>query len=86
MWGRLKESKLHFIMILVGVVFLTGCTGYERVMVPPKVDLQGAESVAVLYFDNETKESIVAYEVEEIIAQSLRSYYRVADPAEVDTA
>jgi hypothetical protein len=86
MWRRLKESKLHFIMILAVAVLLTGCTGYEKVMVPPRVDLQGAQSVAVLYFDNETREPIAAYEVEEKLAQSLRSYYRVADPAEVDTA
>ncbi|NLJ74391.1 MAG: hypothetical protein GX331_05295 [Firmicutes bacterium] len=86
MWRRLKWSKLHLLVVLMGAVLLTGCAGHERVMVPPKADLQGAESVAVLYFDNETREPVVPYEVEENIAQRLSTYYRVADQAEVDSA
>jgi len=72
--------------MLVFIVLLSGCFGRERVMVPPKVDLGGAESIAVIYFENYTDQPNIAYDVEEKVAGKLREYYYVADRGEVERA
>lgn len=82
----MKRGIFKLGLLLVVVTLLTGCFGRERVMVPPKVDLGGAESVAVIYFENYTDQPNIAYDVEEAIAAKLREYYYVADRSEVEAA
>lgn len=84
MYSSLRKGAL--VLILVLAAMLSGCFGRERVMVPPRVDLGGAESLAVIYFENYTDQSNIAYDVEEKIAAKLREYYYVADRGEVERA
>ena len=53
-------TRLALVSILVVAALLSGCFGRERVMVPPKNDLGGAESIAVIYFENYTDNRILA--------------------------
>lgn len=82
----MKRSFLKFGVLFAAVLLLTGCFGRERVMVPPKVDLGGAESVAVIYFENYTEYPGAAYDIEERIGDELREYYYVVDRGRVESA
>jgi len=80
------SARLALVVVMIAAVLLSGCFGRERVMVPPRVDLGGAENLAVIYFENYTDDPSIAYDVEERIASKLRDYYFVVDRAEVDRA
>jgi len=82
----LRRNFLRLSMLLVVALLLTGCFGRERVMVPPKIDLGGAESVAVIYFENYTEYPGAAYDIEERIGEKLREYYYVVDRGRVESA
>ncbi|HHT74320.1 MAG TPA: hypothetical protein GX008_11480 [Firmicutes bacterium] len=79
-------TRLALVSILVVAALLSGCFGRERVMVPPKNDLGGAESIAVIYFENYTDQPNISYDVEEKVAGKLREYYYVAERGEVERA
>ncbi|HKM43039.1 MAG TPA: hypothetical protein VJZ70_03500 [Limnochordia bacterium] len=78
------KRKLVFIVLVA--LFLVGCTGYEREMVPPKVQVGGGNTVALLFFDNFTSDYAVSHEAEQEIVRVLSQYYRVISPQEAEWA
>lgn len=79
MWRR-------WILLALVVVLLSGCAGYERITVPPKIDLGGARSLAILFFDNYTDDYGLSYAVEQQLQRRLSKNYRVLEPAEAEWA
>lgn len=78
--------KRRLVLLVAAVLLLTGCAGYEWVQVPPKVEVGGNGTVAVLFFDNFTDDYALSYEVEQEIVRILSGYYRVLGPQEVEWA
>ncbi len=73
------------LLVLVALL-LTGCAGYEREMIPPKVTVGGGNTVAVLFLDNFTGDYALSHEVEQQITRTLSEYYRVIGPDEAEWA
>jgi hypothetical protein len=82
--GKKMKRKLGLLVLLA--LLLAGCAGYEQVMVPPKVQVGGGNTVAVLFFDNFTNDYSISYEVEQQIMRTLSEYYRVITPEEAEWA
>lgn len=73
-------------LLLVVILLLSGCSSHERVLVPPKVDIGGSNTLAILFFDNLTDDYVLSYDVEQQLSRKLSEYYRVIDPTEADWA
>ncbi|NLL48019.1 MAG: hypothetical protein GX249_05495 [Firmicutes bacterium] len=78
------KRKLVFLVLIA--LLLVGCSGYERTMIPPKVQVGGGNTVAVLFFDNFTSDYVVSHEVEQEMIRILSQYYRVIGPDEAEWA
>jgi len=83
---RGKNMKRKLGLLVLVALFLVGCSGYEQVMVPPKVQIGGGNTVAVLFLDNFTNDYAISYEVEQQILRTLSEYYRVITPEEAEWA
>ncbi len=82
-----KQVKLGFlVLLLLTLVFVVGCSEREQVMVPPRADLQGAQRLAVVSFDNYTVDPGLSLEVETRLIESLQGYYHVVDRHTVQSA
>ncbi|NLJ79401.1 MAG: hypothetical protein GX335_00025 [Firmicutes bacterium] len=69
-------------LLIFIVVFLSGCAGYERVKVPPKIGLEGAEKIAILFFDNYTADSALPRQLEQELKHKLARQFQILEPAE----
>lgn len=77
----MKNAARWLVAIPVMLLFVAlGCGGErEQVMIPPRADLMGARTVAVLYFDNLSADPGLSFEFEQGLAHQLHGYYRVLD-------
>lgn len=55
-------------------------------MVPPKVNVGGGNTLAILFFDNMTDDYALSYEVEQQLSKKLSEFYRIIEPIEADWA
>lgn len=78
------KRKLGLLVLVV--LLLAGCSTHERVMVPPKVDVGGSKTIAILFFDNLTDDYALSYEIEQKLSQELAVYYQVVEPIEAEWA
>lgn len=78
------KRKLGLLVLVV--LLLAGCSTHERVMVPPKVNVGGSNTIAILFFDNLTDDYALSHEVEQQLSRQLSAYYRVIEPIEAEWA
>ena len=60
-------------VLLALAVAVAGCGPRVQVEIPPKAPVEGIRSIVVLPFDNVTNDAALGYEIEERIADVLRS-------------
>ena len=82
----MKKRNILVGLILV-LLFLVGCGGdRERVMVPPRADLQGAKRIAILPLENITSDPGLSIDVQRQLFQDLQGYYQIISDDEVNSA
>lgn len=72
--GVVSMRNLWFKGVLLALaVAVAGCGQRVQVEIPPKAPVEGIRSIVVLPFDNVTNDAALGYEIEERIADVLRS-------------
>lgn len=83
---RLRGAAVGALLLAAALVAAACTHDVEQVLLPPRVDMQGIETIAVLPFDNYSLDPGLGVGLEDGITAALQRAYRVVDRGQVMAA